>query len=394
MPNIIHLVLAHMDGLPDGNDGLGLFIVPKFLVNADGSLGSRNDVKAVSVEHKLGIHGSPTCVMVYGEQGGATGYLVGEAGKGLRCMFTMMNNARISVGLQGVALAERSYQRALAYARDRIQGFKLGDKSGKRVSIIEHADVRRMLLTMKTTTEASRALAYYAGSMIDRMRNEKDPAQAQLAAARVDLLTPLVKAWSTDLALETASLGIQVHGGMGFIEETGAAQYYRDARILPIYEGTNGIQSNDLVFRKVLRDNGAEARRFEDEMRAFLKNFAGKPSDDLDVIAAALDKAIGALAETTNWMISNAKSNTDAIAASAVPYLRIFSTVAGGYMLARMAYAAHEALLTDGANADYYNAKLMTARFFAEALLPQIYGLMTPVMGGHKTVMQISNEQF
>ena len=394
VPNIIHLVLAHMDGLPDGNDGLGLFIVPKFLVNADGSLGSRNDVKAVSVEHKLGIHGSPTCVMVYGEQGGATGYLVGEAGKGLRCMFTMMNNARISVGLQGVALAERSYQRALAYARDRIQGFKLGDKSGKRVSIIEHADVRRMLLTMKTTTEASRALAYYAGSMIDRMRNEKDPAQAQLAAARVDLLTPLVKAWSTDLALETASLGIQVHGGMGFIEETGAAQYYRDARILPIYEGTNGIQSNDLVFRKVLRDNGAEARRFEDEMRAFLKNFAGKPSDDLDVIAAALDKAIGALAETTNWMISNAKSNTDAIAASAVPYLRIFSTVAGGYMLARMAYAAHEALLTDGANADYYNAKLMTARFFAEALLPQIYGLMTPVMGGHKTVMQISNEQF
>ncbi len=394
VPNIIHLVLAHMDGLPEGNEGLGLFIVPKFLVNADGSLGKRNDAKAVSLEHKLGIHGSPTCVMMYGEGDGAVGYLVGEAGKGLRCMFTMMNNARIGVGLQGVGLAERAYQQALGYARDRIQCFKLGDKSGKRVAIIEHADVRRMLLTMKANTEASRALAYYAGSMIDRMRQEKDPAQAQLAAARVDLLTPLVKAWSTDMAVETASLGIQVHGGMGFIEETGAAQYYRDARILPIYEGTNGIQSNDLVFRKVLRDNGAEAKRFIEEMKAFLKNFAQKPSDDLDAIASALTKAIAALEETTNWMLANAKSNTEQLAASAVPYLRIFSTVAGGYMLAKMAYAAHQALFTDGGEADYYNAKLMTARFFAEALLPQVYGLMSPVMGGHKTVMQIANDQF
>ena len=394
VPNIIHLVLAHIDGLPEGNDGLGLFIVPKFMVNADGSLGKRNDVKAVSLEHKLGIHGSPTCVMMYGEGEGAAGYLVGEEGKGLRCMFTMMNNARISVGLQGVALSERAYQQALGYTKDRLQGFKLGDKSGKRVAIIEHADVRRMLLTMKATTEASRALAYYAGSMIDRMRHEKDPAAQQLAAARVDLLTPLVKAWSTDLAVETSSLGIQAHGGMGFIEETGAAQYYRDARILPIYEGTNGIQSNDLVFRKVLRDGGAEARRFEDEMRAFLKSLSGKPSDDLDVIATALDKAIGALAETTNWMISHAKSNTDALSASAVPYLRIFSTVAGGYMLAKMAYAAHQELFSNGGEADYYNAKIITARFFAEALLPQIYGLMSPVMGGHQTVMQISNDQF
>jgi alkylation response protein AidB-like acyl-CoA dehydrogenase len=384
VPNIIHLVLAHMDGLPEGNEGLGLFIVPKFLVNADGSLGKRNDAKAVSLEHKLGIHGSPTCVMVYGENEGATGYLVGEAGKGLKCMFTMMNNARISVGLQGVALAERAYQHALAYSKDRQQGFKLGDKSGKRVPIIEHADVRRMLLTMKTTTEASRALAYYAGGMIDRMRQEKDPAKAQLAAARVDLLTPLVKAWSTDLAVETASLGIQVHGGMGFIEETGAAQYYRDARILPIYEGTNGIQSNDLVFRKVLRDNGAEAKRFMEEMKAFLKA-AKKPNDDIDVITGAMTKAVGALEETTNWMLANAKSNTDALAASAVPYLRLFSTVAGGYMMARLAVSAFD---------EGETTKLTTARFYAEALLPQIYGLMSPVMGGHKTVAQIADEQF
>ena len=394
VPNIIHLVLAHIDGMPDGNDGLGLFIVPKFLVNADGSLGKRNDAKAVSLEHKLGIHGSPTCVMMYGEGEGAVGYLVGEAGKGLKCMFTMMNNARISVGLQGVALGERAYQHALNYTKDRLQGFKLGDKSGKRVAIIEHADVRRMLLTMKANTEASRALAYYAGSMIDRMRQEKDPAKAQLAAARVDLLTPLVKAWCTDLAVETASLGIQAHGGMGFIEETGAAQYYRDARILPIYEGTNGIQSNDLVFRKVLRDNGAEAKRFVEEMKAFLKNFAQKPSDDLDVIASAMTKAIAALEETTNWMLANAKSNTEALVASAVPYLRIFSTVSGGYMLARQAYAAHQELFNGGHEADYLNAKLITARFFAEALLPQIYGLTAPVMGGHKTVMQIANGQF
>ncbi len=393
-PNIIHLVLAHIDGLPEGNDGLGLFIVPKFLVNRDGSLGKRNDAKAVSLEHKLGIHGSPTCVMMYGEQEGAVAYLIGGAGEGLRCMFTMMNNARIAVGLQGVALAERAYQQALSYARERFQCTRLGDKSGKRVAIIEHPDVRRMLLTMKATTEASRALAYYAGGMIDRMRREKDPALAQLAAARVDLLTPLVKAWSTDLAVETASTGIQVHGGMGFIEETGAAQYYRDARILPIYEGTNGIQSNDLVFRKVLRDNGAEAGRFIAEMRGFLKNLSQKPSDDLDVIAGAMDKGIAALEETTSWMLANAKSNSEVLAAGAVPYLRLFSTVAGGYMMAQMAHAAHQALFSPDGDASYYNTKLITARFFAEALLPQVYGLMTPVMGGHGTVMQISNDQF
>jgi alkylation response protein AidB-like acyl-CoA dehydrogenase len=392
-PNIIHLVLARIDGLPEGNDGLGLFIVPKFLVNADGSLGARNDVQAVSLEHKLGIHGSPTCVMTYGENTGAVAYLVGEEGKGLRNMFTMMNNARISVGLQGVAVAESAYQHALAYARDRVQCTKMGDKSGRRVAIIEHADVRRMLLTMKANTEAARALAYYAGGMIDRMRHGTGDAQIA-AAARVDLITPLVKAWSTDLAVETTSTGIQIHGGMGFIEETGAAQFYRDARILPIYEGTNGIQANDLVFRKVLRDGGAEAKKFMAEMQAFLGTMTDKPSDDLMVIQQEMQKAVTTLAATTDWMLGHAKSNTDDLASSAVPYLRMFSTVAGGYMLAKLAHDALAALFTDGGNAHYYNAKLITARFFAEGLLPAIHGLQSPIMGGHKSVMQIANDQF
>lgn len=392
--NIIHLVLARIDGLPEGNDGLGLFIVPKFLVNADGSLGARNDVKAVSLEHKLGIHGSPTCVMQYGEKDGAIAYLVGEEGKGLRNMFTMMNNARIAVGLQGVALSERAYQHALSYARERVQCARLGDKTGTRVAIIEHPDVRRMLLTMKANTEASRALAYYAGSMLDRARRGTDAALRAAAAARADLLTPLVKSWATDLALETTSAGIQIHGGMGFIEETGAAQFYRDARILPIYEGTNGIQANDLVFRKVLRDGGAEAKKFIAEMQNDLQSLTEKPSDDLDVIQGALLKALAALSETTEWILANAQSNTDAVAAGAVAYQRQFAVVAGGYMMARLAKAAHAALYAPAGDALFYNTRLVTARFFAEAILPQVYGLSAPVMGGNAAVSQIANDQF
>jgi alkylation response protein AidB-like acyl-CoA dehydrogenase len=392
-PNIIHLVLARIDGLPEGNDGLGLFIVPKFILNADGSIGKRNDVRAVSLEHKLGIHGSPTCVMMYGENEGAVSYLIGEAGAGLKNMFIMMNNARLGVGQQGVALGEAAYQHALAYAKDRVQGTKIGDRSGKRVAIIEHPDVRRMLLTMKTNTETARALAYYAGGMIDRSKREQDAKVKADAQARLDLLVPIVKAWSTDMAVETASTGLQIHGGMGFIEETGAAQYYRDCRILPIYEGTNGIQANDFLFRKILRDNGAEAAKFLGEIKVFLKNFAQKPSDDLDAIQTSLTKAIGAVEETTAWMIANAKSNTDAMAASAVPYLRQFSLVAGGYMMARLALAAHDAL-KGGDDANFYNTKLITARFFAEALLPLVHGLSAPIMGGQKAAVQIANDQF
>ena len=393
-PNIIHLVLARIDGLPEGNEGLGLFIVPKFLVNENGEPGQRNDVRAVSLEHKLGIHGSPTCVMVYGEQDGAVAYLLGKPGEGLKNMFTMMNNARIGVGLQGVAMCEAAYQHALAYAKDRVQSTKIGDKSGTRVAIIEHADVRRMLLSMKATAEAARALAYYAGGQIDRSRHAGDDAAKAAAALRVDLLTPLVKAWCTDLAVENASTGIQIHGGMGFIEETGAAQYYRDARILPIYEGTNGIQSNDLVFRKLLRDGGAAAKEFIAEMRGFVKGFAGMPSDDLDAVAGNLGRALDALEQSTEWMLANAKSNTQAMAASAQPYQRQFSLVAGGYMMARQALAAHEALFAGGSDAGFYNTKLMTARFYAEGILPQALGLSPIVMGGNATAVQIANDQF
>jgi len=388
--SLIHMVLARVDGLPEGNDGLGLFIVPKFIPNADGTLGRRNDMKAVSLEHKLGIHASPTCVMMYGENEGAVCYLVGKEGEGLRNMFTMMNNARVGVGLQGVAIAEAAYQHALSYAKDRVQATKLGDKSGRRVPIIEHADVRRMLLTMKANTEASRALTYYAGLMIDKVARTKDAG----AAARLDLLTPLVKAWATDLAVETASTGIQIHGGMGFIEETGAAQYYRDARILMIYEGTNGIQSNDLVFRKVLRDQGAEAGKFIGEMKAFLKEPVNKPGDDLDAIFSGLKDGITCLEEATSWLLANAKSNTESVAAGAVPYLRLFATVAGGYMMARMARCAHEGLFANDGEANFYNAKIIAARFFAEGLLPQVRGLLKPVMGGSKAAVHISNDQF
>ena len=254
--NIIHMVLARTPDAPRGVHGISLFLVPKFLVNNSGSLGERNDLRCVSIEHKLGINASPTAVMSYGDNGGAIGFLVGEENRGLEYMFTMMNNERLAVGLEGVAIGERAYQKALAFARDRVQSRKLDSDSPEPVPIIEHADVKRMLLTMKVQTEATRALAYYTAAHLDRSNKENDEGARAKAQARVDLLTPVVKAWSSDTGIEVADMGIQIHGGMGFIEETGAAQYLRDARITSIYEGTNGIQANDLMFRKTLKDNG------------------------------------------------------------------------------------------------------------------------------------------
>ena len=257
--NIVHLVLARLPDAPEGVKGISMFVVPKFLLKADGSPGARNDIRCVSIEHKLGIHGSPTCVLAYGDKGGATGYLVGEPNRGLEYMFTMMNHARLGVGMEGVAIAERAYQHALEYAKTRVQGRAIGQRSGDRVTIIHHPDVRRMLLTMRAQTEAMRALGYYAAGTLDRAKHHADAEQRASYQSRLDLLTPVVKGWCTELAVEIASLGMQIHGGMGFVEETGAAQYLRDARITTIYEGTTGIQANDLIGRKVGAEKGATA---------------------------------------------------------------------------------------------------------------------------------------
>ena len=312
--NIIHLVLARLPDAPEGVKGISLFIVPKFLANSDGLFSKRNDVKCVGVEHKLGIHASPTCTMQFGDDGGALGYLIGEENQGIKYMFTMMNNARLSVGLQGVALAERATQAALAYASERKQGKALS--GGASTSIDRHPDVRRMLLTMQSLTLAGRALAYESAFYLDKAVASEGGAQD-----RVDLLTPIVKSWCTDLAVEVASIGVQVHGGMGFIEETGAAQYYRDARILPIYEGTNGIQANDLAFRKVLRDNGMAFGNWIADL---------KTSQDPLIL-----EMISKLEDAAQTLIS-AKEKPDHVAAVAVPFLNMAGTIAGAVMLEKI----------------------------------------------------------
>lgn len=373
--NIIHLVLARLPDAPEGTKGISLFLVPKFLVNEDGSLGQRNRVRCVGLEHKLGIHASPTAVMAYGDdEEGAIGYLVGEANKGLAHMFTMMNNARLAVGIQGVAIAERAYQQALAYAKDRVQGRGLNG-SAEKVAIVEHPDVQRMLMTMRGYTEAARALALSAILSLDESKRHPDPETRKAALARVDLLTPVVKAWSTDLGVEVASLGVQVHGGMGFVEETGAAQHYRDARIAPIYEGTNGIQANDLVFRKVLRDGGAAAKAFIAEMR---KTSAELMDGESGALHAPLESAIDDLEQATEWLLQHGPDRPQAAAGAASPYLRLFGTVAGGAMLARAARLAEAA----AEQTPFTRAKVQTAHFYADNILPLSAGLVAPSTAG------------
>jgi alkylation response protein AidB-like acyl-CoA dehydrogenase len=339
--NIIHLVLARLPDAPEGVKGISLFVVPKFLKD-----GARNDVSCVSIEHKLGIHASPTCTMQFGDNGGALGYLVGQENEGLKYMFTMMNNARLSVGLQGVAIAERALQAAKFYASDRKQGKPLS--GGDTVTIDQHPDIKRMLLTMESLTMAGRALAYEAAFNLDKAKTGDKVAQA-----RVDVMTPVVKSWCTDNAVEVASLGVQVHGGMGFIEETGAAQYYRDARILPIYEGTNGIQANDLVFRKVLRDKGEALTAWIADMKS-------------NNLSASLQKAVGVL-ELSSVTLGKKAANPDAAAMIAVPYLNLLGTVAGGVMMERIA-AADE-------------SKKPVAEFYRHHILPRIYGLAEIISG-------------
>ncbi len=388
--NIVHLVLARLPDAPDGTRGISLFLVPKFLVNADGSLGERNDVRAVSLEHKLGIHASPTCVMSYGDEGGAVGYLVGEENKGLACMFTMMNAARLAVGLQGVAIGERAYQAAAGYAKERVQGSAPGHPG--RVAIIEHPDVRRMLLTMRALVEASRALSLVAVAAFDRTARARDDDERRAQQARVDLLTPIVKAWATENGQEVASLGVQVHGGMGYIEETGAAQHLRDARITTIYEGTTGIQALDLVGRKTLRDGGEAMRALLAEMGKLSAALEadGKVADLVDSYAEAVARGAAGL----DWLLANGAEDPEVPASVAVPYLMLQGTVCGAWVMARAALAASQRLVAGGGDEAFLHAKLVTARFYFDHVAPRAGAWLATVEAGSRGLADLASEAF
>ena len=391
--NIVHLVLARTPDAPAGVRGISLFIVPKFLPEADGKPGRRNDLRCVSLEHKLGIHASPTCVMSFGDDGGAIGTLVGEEGRGLSYMFTMMNNARLSVGIQGLAIAERAYQQASAFAKTRVQSKDDGSARPEPVSIIHHPDIRRMLMTMRAQIEAMRALGYYTAAGIDGALKHPDHAQARGIQDRVDLLIPMVKAWFTDLGNEIASVGVQVHGGMGFIEETGAAQHLRDARILPIYEGTNGIQARDLVGRKIARDGGETMLALVAEMRALAQEMASAPGDDLLAIRSALSASADALEDATKWVAQSVKGELVAALAGSVPFLRLAGTALGGWLLAKSAIAAQNRLASRDGDPAFLEAKLVTARFYAEVVLPPALAQLGPLKAAGRTVFALSETQ-
>ena len=391
--NIVHLVLARTPDAPAGTKGLSLFIVPKRLIGPDGQLGTRNDVRCVSLEHKLGIHGSPTAVMAYGDQGGAVGYLVGEECQGIEYTFTMMNNARLAVGIQGLAVAERAYQQACAYAKSRIQGRVAGGDGGP-APIIRHPDVRRMLMTMRASVEAMRALIYFTAGALDRAKRHPEAGERARSQALVDLLIPVVKAWCTEQGCTIASLNIQVHGGLGFIEETGAAQLFRDARIAPIYEGTNGIQANDLVARKLMRDRGVTARVFFTGLRQTVRDLATMADDDNVAIGRALAAGFDTLARATDWLVGTYPLDPARALAGATPYLHLLGTVAGGWLLAESALAAMRGLREGNGDDPFLRAKPSVARFYAENLLPQANALAAAVMEGGGSTLALAEEQF
>jgi len=388
--NIIHLVLARLPDAPEGVKGISLFLVPKFLPNEDGTPGERNDLRVVSVESKLGIHASPTCVMSYGDKGGATGYLVGEANNGLACMFTMMNHARLEVGMQGVGISERAYQRALAYAKERVQGNVPG--INERVTIIHHPDVRRMLMQMRALTEASRSLAYVSAGEYDRAHKETAEEARAKHQRRVDLLTPVAKAWSTEMSQEVTTLGVQIHGGMGFIEETGAAQHMRDARILTIYEGTTGIQALDLMGRKIMRDKGmalaeliADLHRFKSEMESM--------GDELSAISEPFARSLKTLEDLSEWFLQNTANEPDLAGAISVNYLMLLGNIVCSWLMAKSALVARQKLKA-GADDEFYRNKIKTAIFFAEHILPRCEGLKYAVQAGSGSVMSIAIDDF
>jgi len=391
--NVIHLVLARTPDAPAGVKGISLFIVPKFLLDEQGNPAERNDVHCVSLEHKLGIHASPTCVMAYGDNSGAIGYLVGEENKGLAYMFTMMNEARLKVGLQGLAIGERAYQQARDFAKTRIQGRPLGVKSGDRVPIIQHPDVRRMLLTMKAQNEAMRAFCYTVARTMDLARHHPKKEQRDYYQAQVDLLIPIVKAWCTELGIEIASLGIQVHGGMGFIEETGAAQHLRDARIVTIYEGTTGIQAADLVGRKIGADSGKAMQELLHEIAELEQQLAAVDDPAIATIRSTLRDNTQALQDATDWVVRTLAENPEAVFAASVNYLMLAGYVCGGWQMARAALIAQERLAA-GDNSGFYRSKLISARFYAEQILPRAQALRHAVMVGAATPLALAEDDF
>lgn len=388
--NIVHLVLARLPDGPPGVKGISLFVVPKFLVESDGKLGKRNDVHCVSLEHKMGIHGSPTAVMAYGDQEGAVGYLVGERHRGLEYMFTMMNHARLGVGLEGVAISERAYQAAVAYAKDRIQGRDVSGAAGS-VPIIRHPDVRRMLLSMKAKIDAMRAISYLAAATLDRSNAHPVASEKARQQALVDLLIPIVKAWCTEQAIEITSTALQVHGGMGYIEETGAAQYFRDARIAAIYEGTTGIQAADLVGRKIAREDGRTMLWLLGEISATAEKLQ---AEGLHILAGRLSGAVDGLIETTNWVAKEFTKNVSGVSASAVPYLMQAGTVLGGWQMSVAALAAQR-LMRDGQDDhEYLQAKVVLAEFYATHILPLASAYHEEVLHGSASVLATNEVMF
>jgi alkylation response protein AidB-like acyl-CoA dehydrogenase len=389
--NIVHMVLARTPGAPPGTKGLSLFVVPKILVNRDGSLGAANDIRCVKLEEKLGIHASPTCVLAYGDDGGAIGTLIGEEQRGIEYMFLMMNGARLNVGLQGVAIAERAYQQARDFAKTRVQGRPAA--AANDAPIISHPDVRRMLLAMRAKTEALRALVYYVAGMIDRANHDPDPSARAQCQARADLLIPVAKAWSTEGGFETASTNIQIHGGMGYIEETGAAQHLRDARIALIYEGTNGIQANDLVNRKLVRDGGAALNDLMAEMRALDAALAAEQDEALTTIRLYLRSGLVALSTTSQALLSLFRVNPARALSGATPFLRLLGIVTCGWLMAKAALAAKHRLDHGHGDRAFAAAKRATARFYAEHELALASSLTPAILGGG-TVVDFDTERF
>ncbi|MEW6204834.1 MAG: acyl-CoA dehydrogenase [Pseudomonadota bacterium] len=396
--NIVHLVLARTPDAPEGVKGISLFVVPKFMVNDDGSLGKRNDVYCASIEHKLGIKASPTAVLLYGDNKGevgqgAIGYLVGEENKGLQYMFVMMNAARFQVGVQGIGLAERAYQKAVQYANDRVQSRPVDGSSNEAVAIIHHPDVKRMLMSMRSQVEAARAMACVAGAAYDAAHFHSDEATRKQNMAVYEFMVPLVKGWSTEMSIDVTSTGVQVHGGMGFIEETGAAQYYRDAKILTIYEGTTAIQANDLVGRKTSRDGGAMVKTLCAEIARTVVQLNESGSAHAKAVAARLDAARASFLEAAQFVVDNMKSNPNAVFAGSVPYLKLAGTTVAGWQMARALLAA-EAKIKAGETDSFYSDKILTSRFFADHVLNTVPGLRDSIVNGYQGVTEMAVANF